>query len=278
MKAGLWSCVRAAFNAKPLGMPIAPNWIGLAAFGFLGFINPGFWLLGAGLEMGYLLMLASNRRFQNLVAGSESAVDRKQWEQKLKAQLAAVGWEGKEKYQALEQRCHAILDQQAGSDTSVDLAGQREGLGKLLWIYLRLLGTRENIQKLLREAAPGPREQSLDQRLAGLDLKLKDAGLTEDLRKSLTGQREILQQRLQGQHEARDNLAYIEAELLRIQEQVELIREQVVLASDPAVVSNRIDQIGATLGTTNQWIRDRQQLYGSVEDLLDQPPPLLQAN
>ena len=32
-------------------MPIPPNWFGLAAFGLLGaFINPGLWLIGAGLE------------------------------------------------------------------------------------------------------------------------------------------------------------------------------------------------------------------------------------
>ena len=49
---GLFDYVRAAFNARPFGMFVAPNWVGVAAFGLLGFLNPGFWLLGAGLELG----------------------------------------------------------------------------------------------------------------------------------------------------------------------------------------------------------------------------------
>ena len=55
--------------------------------------------------------------------------------------------------------------------------------------------------------------------------------------------------------EARDKLAFLDAELTRIQEQVELIREQAVLTADPETVSQRIDQISATLGGTTEWIR-----------------------
>ena len=42
------SYLAAAFNARPLGMPIPPNWFGIAAFGLLGaLVNPGLWLIGA---------------------------------------------------------------------------------------------------------------------------------------------------------------------------------------------------------------------------------------
>ena len=36
----------------------------------------------------------------------------------------------------------------------------------------------------------------------------------------------------------------------------------------------RIDQIAATLGGTTQWIKEQQQIYGKVDDLLEEPPPL----
>src|SRR5438552_1778824 len=62
------SYLAAAFNARPLGMPIPPNWFGLAAFALLGaFVDPGFWLIGAGLEGLYLWLLAANARFRNVV-------------------------------------------------------------------------------------------------------------------------------------------------------------------------------------------------------------------
>ena len=49
MKPGFGDYVREAFNARPIGMFVPPNWIGLGLFGLLGIINPGFWLIGAGL-------------------------------------------------------------------------------------------------------------------------------------------------------------------------------------------------------------------------------------
>jgi uncharacterized protein YicC (UPF0701 family) len=98
--------------------------------------------------------------------------------------------------------------------------------------------------------------------------------LSEELKKSLSGQIEILQQRLEKRREGKQKLAFLDAELMRIQEQVELIREQSVLSADPDTLSQRIDQITTTLGGTNQWIRDQQKIYGAVEDLMAEPPPL----
>jgi hypothetical protein len=62
--------------------------------------------------------------------------------------------------------------------------------------------------------------------------------------------------------------------LTRIQEQVELIREQAILSADPQGISERIDQIATTLGGTTQWISEQQQIYGAMEDLLAEPPPI----
>ena len=98
--------------------------------------------------------------------------------------------------------------------------------------------------------------------------------LTDELRRSLAGQLEILKQRLAQRTDAERKLAYIDAELERIEQQVELIREQAALSTDPELLSQRIDEITATLGATGQWIRDQQQVYGAMEDLLTEPPPL----
>jgi hypothetical protein len=54
--------------------------------------------------------------------------------------------------------------------------------------------------------------------------------------------------------------------LTRIQEQVELVREQAVLSADAETISQRIDQVTATLGSTSQWVSDQQKIYGAVED------------
>jgi hypothetical protein len=69
MKVGMWDYIKAAFNARPIGMFVAPNWVGLALFALLGWWNPAFLLIGAGLELAYLYALSTNKRFQRYVSG-----------------------------------------------------------------------------------------------------------------------------------------------------------------------------------------------------------------
>lgn len=277
MKTGFWDYVREAFSAKPLGMFVPPNWIGIGIFAILGTMNPGFWLVGLGLELGYLGVLATNERFQRYVGAVRQWETRKNWQQRVDNLVAQLLADGQRRYRSLEVRCRAILEQQyrTGSVAS-GLEEQGEGLGRLLWVYLRLLLMRQAVDRIVQEAAQqgGEDLDRLRERLENLQLRLKDESTGADLRRSLTGQVEILQQRLEKRREAREKLAVLDAELTRIQEQVELVREQAVLSADPEVVSQRIDQITATLGGTTQWIGEQQKIYGAVEDLMAEPPSL----
>ena len=74
-KPGFFYYVAAAFNARPFGMFVAPNWVGVAAAGLLGVLNPGFWVVGAGLELGYLFLLSTNSRFQRTVAAAHLSAE-----------------------------------------------------------------------------------------------------------------------------------------------------------------------------------------------------------
>jgi len=276
MKPTFWDYIRSAFNARPMGMFIPPNWIGLGVFGFLGILNPGFWIIGLGCEFAYLGWLGTNPRFQNLVSGDRLLDEQRRWQTKVYELIRQLPPDDQQRYRALESRCKNILDQQSQLGLSPGLAEQGEGLGRLAWIYLRLLLTREAIRKIVRESS-GPAEDAaqLKARIDKLQEQLQQPSVTEDLRKSLTAQIEILQQRQEKKREAGEKLAFLDAELTRIQEQVELLREQAVLSTDPEVVSQRIDQVTTTLGGTNQWIRDQQKIYGAMEDLLSDPPPLV---
>lgn len=281
MKPGFWAYVKAAFSARPAGMFVPPNWVGVGILGLLGVLNPGFWLIGAGLELGYLYSLAGSRRFRNLVNGKFLSQERQQQLAKMDEQVRQLPPEDQQRYLLLASRCRKILAQQKGIDTPMGLQAQAEGLSKLLYIYLRLLLARQSIQKILRDSAVSERDRrGLEERAQKLQQQIKDESLGAELRRSLASQLEILQQRLAKQAEARDKLAYVEAEITRIQEQVELIREQAALTTDPGTVSRRIDEISATLTGTNQWIQEQQRIYGRVEDLLEPPqvviPPAME--
>jgi hypothetical protein len=276
MKPTFWDYVRSAFNALPMGMFIPPNWIGLGVFGFLGVLNPGFWIIGLGCELAYLGWLGTNPRFQNLVSGGRLLDEQRRWQNKVFELIRQLPPEDQQRYRALESRCKNILEQQSQLGLSPGLGEQGEGLGRLVWIYLRLLLTREAIRKIIQESsAPADENAHMKERIEKLQQQLQQPAITEDLRKSLTAQIEILQQRQEKKREAVEKLAFLDAELTRIQEQVELLREQAVLSTDPEVVSQRIDQVTTTLGGTNQWIRDQQKIYGAMEDLLSEPPPLV---
>ena len=273
-KPGFFDYVAAAFNARPMGMFVPPNWVGLAAFGMLGVANHGFWVLGAGLELAYLLTLSTNARFQRLVAARPATAADVEWNQRVQRALERLEPADRRLYAALVDRCRSILELQSHGteDMSHGLEAQADSLGRLSWMFLRLLVARRTIRTVIG-AGDGDGED-LQQRLARLQRDAAREDLQEELRRSLAGQVEILQQRVQQRAEAQRKLSYIDAELSRIQQQVELIREQAALSTDPELLSRRIDEITGTLGATGHWIREQQQVYGAMEDLLTEPPPL----
>lgn len=303
MRPSLWDYVREAFNARPIGMFLPPNWAMLGGFGLAGALHdPGWLMLGAGVELGYLLILSTNTRFQRFVAGKLSAGEVNETERQLAAMIASLPDADRRRHETLANRCQWILQQQFHDDTKAPgYASQADSLSRLTWMYLRLLVTRQGILRLVREGGrgpgdpppvpqipaagqvikPGPPAQygttnrsNLEQRLAELKQRLEDPSLGDDLRRSLEGQAQLLEQRVARRSEADGKLAFLDAELTRIEEQVELIREQAVLSTDPQRMSERIDEISATLGTTGEWIADQQKTIGAMNDLIADAPSL----
>ena len=317
MRPGFWSYVRAAFNARPLGMPIPPNWLFLAGIALLGTIDRGFLVLGAGLELAYLSLLSGNERFRRTVRARQGSGDDRAWSETVQRLAQQLSSADRTRHQMLDQRCQAILDGleraasldadpagtasdagNPGGNPAVDSAGA--SLGRLSWMYLRLLVTRQAIHEALTQSGDQPGDalrarsdaergarvragrgsgdpgagfdRELEARLHDLRRQLEDESIAADLRGSLSGQADILEQRLTHRAEARERLAFLDAELARIEQQVELVREQAVGAPDAEAVSRRIDDIAATLGGTATWIREQQKIYGGVSDLLAEPP------
>jgi hypothetical protein len=272
-KPGFFDYVTAAFNARPLGMFVAPNWVGLAAIGLLGVTNPGFWVLGAGLELGYLLTLATNKRFQNTVSSRPLNKARHEWNQRIQRVLGRLDAQDRRTYDALAERCRSIIDlqMQGTAEPPEGLEAQADSLGRLSWMFLRLLLARRTIGTVMGGAQ---NDAELQRKIAALERQQHQEGLSEELSRSLSGQLDILRQRLQQRIDGDRKLAFIEAEIDRIEQQVELIREQAAMSTDPELLSRRIDDIAATLGSAGQFIREQQKMYGAMEDLLSEPPPL----
>lgn len=278
---GFTDYVKAAFNARPAGMPIPPNWLGVAAFGLLGALaNPGFLAIGAGLELAYLLGLVGNRRFRDAVAAriswSRSTADHSEAQRKLEG----LPKEARARFEALRERCARILEiHSAAGDADQALAmQQRRSLEKFAWIFFQLLLARETILTLGEEARLSAKfRRGLEEERQQLEQRIASPQISPDLKKSLEGRLAIVIQRLAVLAEAREKLAYVEAELTRVEHQVELLREQAALTTDPGALSARIDSVGSSLGETSRWIEEQRSVFGSSFDVGEDPPPQLLA-
>lgn len=257
------SYLMAAFNAKPFGMPIPPNWFGLAAFGLLGmFLTPGFWLLGVGLEVAYLATLSTSQRFRNVVDANnlqkhqiDDPVDRRYREFLDKLSLSE-----QRRHQQVEGRAREIL---TTLKTSPMMSTHADSLEQLVWLHLRLLAARQAIARVVQTAQQeraqlAAQEEQIRKRLAASDI-------AAELRRSLEQQVAVIDQRQEAHTNADNRLEHVEAELSRIDQQISLIREQALLATDEGSIGSSLDALAASFNEANRWLNNQRDLLGVFE-------------
>lgn len=264
------SYLAAAFNARPLGMPIPPNWFGLATFALLGaLINPGLWLIGAGIEGLYLWTLSRNPRFQAVVdsqGGSEN------WDSRYQTLSANLDASAREAQLAIEEQAREIVDLLTRrSATELQIGDVRQ----MAWLHLKLLAAQASILQVLNSAA---RERnSLDEQERRIIERLtrgQSDGSTEDeLKRSLEQQLAVIRSRRAAHVDAEHRRELIDAELERLKQQVFLVREQALLATDEHSVRSSLDALSASLNEANRWLKDQRELFAGLDELTDEAPP-----
>lgn len=233
--------LQAAFLARPeipgLGhVPI--NLVALACLGILGFVNPGFWFLGIGLEVGYLGLLVSNPRFRNVIdaldrPGSAPA-DQAKVELALIQRLAAPA---RKALQRVEAGCARVLElQQQAHVEGFVLEANREALARLRWTCLKLLVAQANLQSDEWDES----ESAIRERIAVLDREIS-AAPTEGVRTSKQATRGILERRIANRGERERQLAEIGADLARIEAQIELARENASIQGQPLSIASDVE-------------------------------------
>ena len=258
MSAGryLWS----AFNARPLGMPLPPNWFGLAAFALLGaFVSPGFWLLGAGLELGYVLLLARSARFRR-------AVDDRQMQpadttmQRYEATVALLNPTQRARQQAVEARAREVLQLLSRSAL---MASHASSLEQLVWLNLRLLAAGQALNVVVQTATAESAE--LQQQEQQIDQRLADQDLSADLRRSLEQQKQVIDARQLAHNEGSKRKEHVDAELQRIEQQIALIREQTLLATDEEQIGVALNALTSSFNESSRWLNSQRDLLGVLE-------------
>jgi hypothetical protein len=256
----------AAFNARPFGMPIPPNWFGIAAFAVLGaFINPGLWLIGLGLEGLYLWTLSQNPRFRNAIdAQSPERVD---WNKRYQTMLTPLDGDARDQQGAIEQQAAEIVELLTRSGAHESQMGD---VRQMAWLHLKLLAARAAIMQVLASAVRARRE--LDAQEERIESRLK-GDCDDDLRRSLEQQLTVIHTRRAAHADAERRRELVDAEIDRLRQQVSLVREQALLATDERTAAQSLDAISASLNEANRWLKDQRELFAGLDDLTDEPPP-----
>jgi len=259
------SYLAAAFNARPLGMPIPPNWFFLAAFGLLGaFVTQGFWLIGLGLEIAYLWVLSRNPRFRAAVDARNAHPEQDQYQ----FLLSRLEPQARRQQKQIEGRCAEII-RQLNQSGAMEL--QLQGLTQLAWLHLRLLAAQ---QSLALVAAGARRENSeLAAQKTDLAQRLEKEDIDEALRRSLEQQLTVVQSRLSTHQDAHQRLELVNAELERIRQQVSLVHEQSLLVTDAEGITQSIDVLAASLNQASVLFQDQQEIMSSLYDITAARPP-----
>lgn len=265
---GFWDYVKAAFRRRvrvPLLGEMPTNQMALGVLAVLGIANPGFWLLGAAGELAYLAGLASSRRFQKLIDGERLMAAQEGWEGRVHEAVQRLEPASQERYRRLLTQSRAVLglSEALGDDSLGSYRDLRSrSLNQMLWIFLRLLASREVIEENAARVDLGALDweiEGLGARLAELDPE-KDAALI----RSLEGTLVIQQKRRENRARAGANLAVVDAELERIERQVELIREESAISGKPEALSARLDAVTHTMTDTSRWIDEHADFFTSL--------------
>jgi hypothetical protein len=260
------SYLGAAFNARPFGMPIPPNWFGLATFGFLGaFINPGLWLIGLGLEGFYLWWLSKNQRFRNTVDAAAGFPDSTSRYENLLAHLDASA---QSKQYEIEQEAAEIVALLQRSEAHASQIGD---VRQMAWLHLKLLAARASFAEVV--AVADRESKKLDEQEKRCRERLAASDTDDELRRSLEQQIEVIQSRRAAHSDAERRMELVDAELGRLRQQVSLVREQALLATDAGSMAHSLDALSASLNEANRWLKDQRELFAGLDNFTDEPPP-----
>jgi len=261
--------LKAAFFARPqiagLGrMPL--NIVALAALGLLGVVIPGVWLLGLGLETAYLFGLATNVRFQRLVDATERAPVIKNantGREKLVAQLTA---EDRERLDALESKCWRILEfYREHDDVALIAESNEEALGRLKWLYLKLLIA----QHQLSSGDTDSEIEANERQIKALEAVLSEGDLSVATRESKSMTLKILRKRREVLARKEDSVEEIGSDLTRLEAQIDLILDNAKLAHKPEAISINLELATPLLDAS--FYGDSSDEIANLDERFDKP-------
>ena len=241
-----WELVVEAFHRKPPSrrMGAVPwNKIALAAVAILGVGNPGFWLVGIAGELIYLYASATSPRFRNLIRARRLEAERTTAEQqtgKWLAELTARAASVSRRSRPTAARCSAPTRRCARAASRCSTSSAGRGSTSSSSSFLRLQVSLDLLQRQMGAISPRELQQEVEALRAEL-ARLPET--SEALKKSKQALLELKEKRLENLGRAAEGRQVLASELQRIEQQVELLREEAAISRNPDALSAQ-DRLG----------------------------------
>ncbi len=227
-------------------------------------------------ELAYLAGLASHPKFQSAIDAQEHKSLKLQQSAKTseKAQiiLQSLSDEDRERFRHLRSLCNQLrtisqgVKGQTSSDDSIIDDLQMGSINRLLWIYLKLLYSKNALEKFFATIDEDEIKNSITKAQNRLDAlgpedESEPPGKSKK-RKSLQDTLETSKARLANYKRAQDNHDFIELELDRLYTKISGLGEMSINRQDPNFITQEVDAVSASVEQTEKAMGELDFLTG----------------
>ncbi len=227
-----------AFFARPdiplLRLPW--NALGVVAAGIAGFWDPTIWAVAGAGELMYLMTLASNPGFQRHLEDMRNVELRGDSDESRNSLIRRIGGAARQRYVKLEEkrrRLETLYRETAGDDLFFE--NNRDAMQRLTWLYLNLLVAQRNIVIM-----PTTDARDLQRQITAYEREMANAP-TSAIRASQQATIRMLRERMDNIQHRETSLAEIDADLTRIETQLDYALEEASLRGRPNAISANVE-------------------------------------
>jgi len=248
-------------------------------------------LLFAG-ELAYLTALTSLPRFRAAIdakfhAAQGTAPAATTTAPSLVVMLAGLPGDLRRRFEELHGRCvemrHLAVGVRGASGRDAGSAEEirTPGLDRLLWLFLRLLMSKNALDRFLQTMSSEEiktRLEQLKKDLASAQQAVTGGAAGDDrIVRSLQDSVAMAELRLDNYDRARKNAQFVSIELDRMESKIQALAEMAVNRQDPDLISSQVDSAAESMRQTEKAVSELQHLTGLADELQD-PPPILDAD
>ncbi len=256
---------------------------GVVAASISGHADVGLPALFA-LELLLLTGLSTSARYQRHVDAMQGAAklhaDQSVMQQRYNWLFYGLSYPNQQRFEELRGRCEVLREltvRDASTRGGLDATAlaQLEGVNKLLWVYLKVLHTRQNLAGFLQSTDA----RELDRKIEELEGRLGELPadgdeLQQRKRKTLEDTRQTIAARRDNLQRAKEREEFMSLELERIGAKLAGIAEVAMNRQDPAALTHDVDDVTRSVEATEAAIGELQSFTGLTEADAVAPPIL----